>query len=55
MRHEGKVKRRIPEAAASRIADCPDASGRIVDLTAKNTARPAATKGNETQLCSKRK
>ena len=46
MRHEGGVKARgrIREEAASCIAECPDASGRIADLTAKNAARAAATK-----------
>jgi hypothetical protein len=42
MRHEGKVKGRV-----GRIADC---GLRIADLTAKNAARPAVTKGIEPRI-----
>ena len=41
MRHEGTVKGRMREEAAGCISDC---GLRIADLTAKNTARPAAPK-----------
>ena len=44
VRHEATEKGRFREEAGD-IADCPDASGRIADLAAKNTARPAATTG----------
>jgi len=51
VRHEGtvEVRGRIREEAGD-IADCPDPSGRIADLTARNTARRAATEGNEPRI-----
>jgi hypothetical protein len=41
VRHEGtvEVRRRIREEADGNIADCPDPSGRIADLAAKNAEK----------------
>jgi len=49
VRHVGTVKGRIRQEAGG-IADCPDAPGRIADLTAKNAARPDATEGIEPRI-----